>query len=102
MLGDVPVTDAQVAAVRDWVTAGGDLILMRPDSRFNGLAGLTAQTGTVSEGYIAVNAGTAPGAGITTDTMQFHGPANRYTPLRRHRDRRPLLLGHLVRRGNRP
>ena len=79
VLGDVPVTDAQVTAVRDWVTAGGDLILMKPDSRFNGLAGLTAQTGTVSEGYIAVNASTAPGAGITTETMQFHGPANRYT-----------------------
>jgi hypothetical protein len=79
VLGDVPVTDAQVTAVRDWVTAGGDLILMKPDSRFNGLAGLTAQTGTVSEGYIAVNPATAPGAGITTATMQFHGPANRYT-----------------------
>jgi hypothetical protein len=78
VLGDVPVTDAQVAAVSDWVTAGGNLVLMRPDSRFLGLAGLTAQTGTVSEGYLAVDASTPPGAGITTATMQFHGTANRY------------------------
>ena len=78
VLGDVPVTDAQVTAVSDWVAAGGNLVLMKPDSRFLGLAGLTAQSGTVSDGYIAVNASTAPGAGITTDTMQFHGAANRY------------------------
>ncbi|WP_460716991.1 Ig-like domain-containing protein, partial [Nocardioides ginsengisegetis] len=78
VLGDVPVTDAQVTALSDWVTAGGDLILMRPDPRFLSLAGLTAQTGSVSDGYLAVDASTAPGAGITTDTMQFHGTANRY------------------------
>ncbi|KQW48025.1 hypothetical protein ASC77_16660 [Nocardioides sp. Root1257] len=78
VVGEVPVTDAQVAAVSDWVTAGGDLVLMRPDSRFLSLAGLSAQAGTVSDGYLAVDPATAPGAGITTDTMQFHGAANRY------------------------
>ncbi|MBB3045283.1 N,N-dimethylformamidase beta subunit family domain-containing protein [Nocardioides soli] len=78
IVGEVPVTDAQVAAVTDWVTAGGDLVLMRPDSRFLGLAGLTAQSGTVADGYLAVDPATAPGAGITSETMQFHGPANRY------------------------
>ncbi|TIC87557.1 hypothetical protein E8D34_10615, partial [Nocardioides sp. GY 10113] len=78
VVGEVPVTDAQVAAVADWVTAGGDLVLMRPDSRFNALAGLTAQAGTVSEGYLAVDGSSEPGAGITTETLQFHGAANRY------------------------
>ena len=52
---------------------------MRPDSRLYGLAGITAQAGTVTDGYVAVNAAVEPGAGITTDTMQFHGTANRYT-----------------------
>ena len=79
VVGEVPVTDAQVAAVTDWVNAGGDLVLMRPDARFLPLAGLTAQAGTVSDGYLAVDASTAPGAGITTDSMQFHGAANRYS-----------------------
>ena len=51
---------------------------MRPDSRLYGLAGITAQAGTVTDGYLAVNAASEPGAGITTDTMQFHGTANRY------------------------
>ena len=78
VLGDVAITDAQVTALTDWVNAGGNLIAMRPDSRLLGLAGLTAQSGTVSNGYLAVDASTEPGAGITTETMQFHGPANRY------------------------
>ena len=78
VLGDVAITDSQVTALTDWVNAGGNLVAMRPDSRLHGLAGITAQTGTVADGYIAVNAAVEPGAGITTDTMQFHGTANRY------------------------
>jgi hypothetical protein len=79
VLGDVAITDAQVTALTSWVNAGGNLILMRPDPRLLSLAGLTAQSGTVSNGYLAVDASTQPGAGITTDTMQFHGTANRYS-----------------------
>ncbi|HEU4547507.1 MAG TPA: DUF4082 domain-containing protein, partial [Microlunatus sp.] len=78
VLGDVTLTDAQVAALTDWVNAGGNLISMRPDSRLYGLAGITAQAGTVADGYLAVNAAVEPGAGITADTMQFHGTASRY------------------------
>ncbi len=72
------VTDAQVTALTDWVNAGGNLVLMRPDSRLLPLAGLTAQAGTVVDGYLGVNAASEPGAGITTETMQFHGTADRY------------------------
>ena len=78
VLGDVAVTDAQVAALTSWVGAGGNLVLMRPDSRLLGLAGLTAQGGTVAQGYLRARAGTEPGAGIVAETMQFHGTANRY------------------------
>ena len=79
VLGDVAITDAQVTALTDWVNAGGNLVAMRPDSRLYSLAGIAAQAGTVADGYVAVNAAVEPGAGITTDTMQFHGTANRYT-----------------------
>ncbi|WP_299924335.1 DUF4082 domain-containing protein [uncultured Nocardioides sp.] len=79
VLGDVTLTDVQVTALTDWVNAGGNLVTMRPDSRLHSLAGITAQSGTVADGYIAVDAATEPGAGITTDTMQFHGTANRYS-----------------------
>ena len=79
VLGNVAITDAQVSALTTWVNAGGNLVLMRPDSRLLPLAGLTAQSGTVSEGYLRVATSTEPGAGITAETMQFHGTANRYT-----------------------
>ena len=79
VLGDVAITDAQVTALTDWVNAGGNLVILKPDPRLLGLAGLTAQAGTVANGYLAVNAASEPGAGITTETMQFHGTANRYT-----------------------
>ena len=32
----------------------------------------------MTDGYLAVDAGVEPGAGITTETMQFHGTADRY------------------------
>ena len=78
VLGDVALTDAQVTALTTWVNGGGNLIAMRPDTRLYALAGITAQTGTVAQGYLAVNAASEAGAGITTATMQFHGTANRY------------------------
>ncbi len=34
---------------------------------------------TVDNGYLKVDTARRPGAGITTDTMQFHGTADRYT-----------------------
>nr|WP_253942430.1 DUF4082 domain-containing protein [Nocardioides sp. zg-1230] len=79
VLGDVAITDAQVTALTSWVNAGGNLVALRPDTRLHALAGITAQTGTVGDGYLAVNAATEPGAGITTETMQFHGSADRYS-----------------------
>ena len=79
VLGNVTITDAQVTALTSWVNAGGNLVLMRPDSRLNSLAGLSAQSGTVSNGYIRVATSTEPGAGITAETMQFHGTAQRYS-----------------------
>jgi hypothetical protein len=52
---------------------------MRPDARLAGVLGLTRVSGTVDEGYVQVSGSTAAGAGITTDTMQYHGTSDRYT-----------------------
>ncbi|MPZ93375.1 MAG: DUF4082 domain-containing protein [Propionibacteriales bacterium] len=78
VLGAVPLTSSQVTTLTNWVNAGGNLIAMRPSSNLTSLLGLIQLSGTTSNGYLAVNAATQPGAGITTATMQFHGPANRY------------------------
>ena len=63
----------------NWVTAGGNLIAMRPDKQLASLLGLTDAGTTLSEGYLLVNTSAAPGTGIVGQTMQFHGVADRYT-----------------------
>jgi hypothetical protein len=79
VLGAAALDDAQASALKGWVDAGGNLIAMRPDARLAGLLGLGADTGDVANGYIGVATGSGPGAGITGQTMQFHGTADRWT-----------------------
>ena len=79
ILGEMALTSAQVTMLSDWVTAGGNLIAMRPDKQLGGLLGLTDAGATLSNAYLRVNTATAPGAGIVDQTMQFHGTADRYT-----------------------
>ena len=43
ILGEIPLTAAQVAMLADYVFAGGNLVAMRPDKRLAGLLGLTDQ-----------------------------------------------------------
>lgn len=78
LLGEMTITDAQVAMLTDWVNAGGNLIAMKPDKKLAGLLGLTDQHATLSEGYMLVNTAAAPGAGIVGQTIQYHGPADKY------------------------
>jgi len=79
VVGEVALTATQASTLTTWVNGGGNLIAMRPDSDLNSLLGITTATGTVTDGYTRINTSTTPGAGITSDTMQFHGIANRYT-----------------------
>jgi hypothetical protein len=78
VLAAMTLTDAQATVLGDWVHTGGDLIAMRPDDELAGLLGLGATSGTLGDGYLAVDTATAPGTGITGATMQFHGSADRH------------------------
>jgi methionine-rich copper-binding protein CopC len=79
ILGAMTLTSAQVTMLTDWVNAGGNLIAYKPDPQLASLLGLTSAGTTLSEGYLLVNTAQAPGAGITNQTIQFHGTADRYT-----------------------
>ncbi|HEU0023995.1 MAG TPA: DUF4082 domain-containing protein [Thermoleophilaceae bacterium] len=79
LLASPAVTDAEAALLTDWVQAGGNLVAMRPDKRLAGLLGLTDAGGTRTNQYMRVDTGTAAGAGIEGQTLQFHGTADRYT-----------------------
>jgi hypothetical protein len=79
ILGEMPLTTAQVAMFTDWVNAGGNLIAMRPDKKLAGLLGLTDASSTLSNAYLLVNTSSGPGVGIVGETIQFHGSADLYT-----------------------
>ncbi|MEU4695235.1 DUF4082 domain-containing protein [Actinoplanes sp. NPDC023714] len=79
LLGQAALTADQVTLFTTWVTGGGNLIAFRPDKQLAGLLGLTATTTTLAEGYLKVDTTSSPGAGITDQSIQFHGTADRYT-----------------------
>ncbi|GAA2760804.1 DUF4082 domain-containing protein [Actinopolymorpha rutila] len=79
VLGAVTVDSDQAATLSTWVNGGGNLIAMKPSSTLSGLLGLTPAGGSVDDGYLKVDTTTAPGSGIVSDTIQFHGSADRYT-----------------------
>jgi Domain of unknown function (DUF4082)/Bacterial Ig-like domain/Bacterial Ig domain/Abnormal spindle-like microcephaly-assoc'd, ASPM-SPD-2-Hydin len=79
ILGDMALTSAQASMLSTWVNGGGQLIAMHPDKQLAGLLGLTATTSVLSNAYLLVQTATGPGVGIVGQTIQFHGPADRYT-----------------------
>jgi hypothetical protein len=79
ILARMTLSANQVTILTNWVTAGGNLLVMRPDAQLAGLLGVTATGTTVSNGYLLVDTTKAPGNGIVKQTIQFHGVADRYT-----------------------
>ena len=81
VLGETSLSNGQVTTLTNWVNAGGNLIAMRPDKKLASLLGLVTASGNLQNAYMRVNTGNAPGAGITSASMQFHGTSDRYLPL---------------------
>jgi hypothetical protein len=79
ILGQMPLTAAQVTMLTDWTTAGGNLIAMRPDKQLAGLLGLTDAGSTQTKGYLLIDTSQAPGSGLVGQTIQYQGTADRYT-----------------------
>ena len=78
ILGDMQLSAAEVTLLTDWTTQGGTLIAMKPDAQLANLLGITLAGGSLSNKYLSINAASAAGAGITQQTMQFHGAATLY------------------------
>jgi hypothetical protein len=79
ILGEAPLSAAQVTMFTNWVTGGGNLIAMRPDKQLAGLLGLSDAGGTLANAYLLVNTASTPGTGIVGQTIQYHGTSDRYT-----------------------
>src|SRR5574337_562126 len=86
ILAETPLTSAQASLQNTYVSGGAGLLAMRPDAQIAGLFGLGAGAGTLTDGYLKLDAtavlnGNAPGQGLTTASLQIHGAADQYTPL---------------------
>ena len=79
ILSAMALNSTQAGMFTDWVTSGGNLIAMRPDKKLATLLGLTDAGATLSEGYLLMDTSKAPGNGLVSQTIQFHGTADRYT-----------------------
>jgi hypothetical protein len=77
VLGETALTAAQVSALEGWVNAGGNLIAMRPDAQLYGLLGITSPGGSRRDQYLKLTVSPS-GAGIVTDSIQYHGTATPY------------------------
>lgn len=73
------LTDQQSSIFIEYVKKGGNLIAFRPDNKLNAVFGIAPAAGTLDNGYMAINAVTDVGRGLTTQPMQLHVPANQYT-----------------------
>lgn len=76
VLAPTPVTTAQHTMLSDWVTGGGHLIGIRPDPSLTDLFGLAPTGLTLSDAYLRIDTSTPPGAGLSDQTIQFHGTAD--------------------------
>jgi hypothetical protein len=79
VLARTSLTDAQVTTLTAWVQAGGNLIAMQPDKKLAPLLGLADADDTVSNGNLLIDTTQAPGNGLTSSLLQFHGAADLYT-----------------------
>ena len=80
ILAEMPLASGQVQMLTDWVNAGGNLIAMRPDPGLASLLGISIAGSPVQNGYLLIDtAANAPGYGIVGETIQYFGPADRYT-----------------------
>ena len=78
VLGPGAISGADAAALTNWVSAGGNLVAMRPGANLTPLLGLSGPGASISDAYLKVDTATGPGAGIVADTMQYHGAAATY------------------------
>ncbi|MEX2231978.1 MAG: hypothetical protein WD824_07455 [Cyclobacteriaceae bacterium] len=78
ILAETLVNAPEQKMLTEYVSEGGNLIAFRPDKKLSSLFGISNADGVVSEGYLAVDGNTEAGKGITTETMQFHGDADKY------------------------
>jgi hypothetical protein len=78
ILNETEVTESQKELLSTFVKVGGNLIAFRPDKRLEEIFGITAENGTVAEGYLKIDVTGGIGKGLVSETIQFHGISDTY------------------------
>jgi hypothetical protein len=79
ILTETRLTVDQVELVRAYVSGGGQLVAFRPDKQLSDIFGIADAGCQVEDGYLRIETDTPTGAGLTAETLQFHGAADGYT-----------------------
>lgn len=78
ILAESILSEKQRGTLIRFVKEGGRLIAFRPDKKLSDVFGIKDAGSTMDEGYIIINSKTEIGKGITSQTLQFHGTADKY------------------------
>ncbi len=79
VLSDTSLTKSQADMFRRYVSGGGSLIAMRPDSKLDTVFGLVRSKAKVSGGFIKISSRTPIGGGLETSiSMKIHADADLY------------------------
>ena len=79
VLAQATLSQSQADMFSNWVSSGGNLIAMRPDSKLASLLGLTVAGSTRTNQYLFIDTTKAPGQGLVNESIQFKGVADNYT-----------------------
>src|SRR5664279_1107959 len=85
LLGQMPLNASDISLLTAWTTKGGTLIAQRPVPLLFPLMGITSND-SIADNYkntylLVDTAAGQPGAGIVTETIQYHGAADLYSIL---------------------
>ncbi len=76
VLGETSLTQAQSDMLVKYVENGGNLIALRPDRKLSAVLGLSFAGRTLENAYIEIDPSANIGAGLLSDTLQFHAEAD--------------------------
>ena len=79
ILPESTVSESQKEILSGFVRSGGNLISFRPDKKLNGIFGIKDAGGTIKEGYLAIEKNSEITKGLISETLQFHGEADKYS-----------------------
>lgn len=79
VLAEMVLSQSQADMFGTWVSTGGNLVAMRPDSKLASLLGLTPAGSTRTNQYLLIDTATTPGNGLVGETIQWKGTADNYT-----------------------